>query len=71
MVATGITEDGNREVLGLMVGDSESETFWKEFLRSLRERGLSGVRLVAAVRKVMLGASWQRCRVHWGVHEYV
>jgi hypothetical protein len=61
-------------VLGLMVGDSESEAFWKEFLRSLRERGLSGVRLVvtdqhsglvAAVRKVMLGAAWQRCRVHF------
>ncbi|MEV0227848.1 IS256 family transposase [Streptomyces sp. NPDC050704] len=74
VVATGITEDGNREVLGLMVGDSESEAFWKEFLRSLRERGLSGVRLVitdqhsglvAAVRKVMLGAAWQRCRVHF------
>jgi putative transposase len=86
VVATGITEDGNREVLGHggpparakprvgEVGDSESETFWKEFLRSLRERGLSGVRLVvtdqhaglvAAVRKVMLGAAWQRCRVHF------
>ncbi|MFD7714224.1 IS256 family transposase [Streptomyces sp. NPDC059785] len=74
VVATGITEDGNREVLGLMVGDSESEAFWKEFLRSLRERGLSGVRLVvtdqhsglvAAVRKVMLGTAWQRCRVHF------
>ncbi|MDQ0605189.1 putative transposase [Streptomyces canus] len=85
-VATGITEDGNREVLGHggsparseprvgEVGDSESEVFWKEFLRSLRERGLSGVRLVvtdqhsglvAAVRKVMLGATWQRCRVHF------
>lgn len=39
VVATGITEDGGREVLGLMVGDGESEAFWKEFLRSLRERG--------------------------------
>jgi transposase-like protein len=35
-----------RKALGLMVGDSESEAFWKEFLRSLRERGLSGVRPV-------------------------
>jgi putative transposase len=51
--------------------ESVEEAFWKEFLRSLRERGLSGVRLVvndqhsglvAAVRKVMLGAAWQRCR---------
>ncbi|MFJ9251045.1 IS256 family transposase [Streptomyces sp. NPDC101776] len=74
VIATGITEEGGREVLGLMVGDSETEVFWKEFLRSLRERGLGGVRLVitdnhsglvTAVRKVMLGAAWQRCRVHF------
>ena len=57
-----------------MVGDSETEVFWGEFLRSLRERGLTGVRLVIAdhhsglvkaVRKVMLGAAYQRCRVHF------
>ncbi|MBV6700466.1 IS256 family transposase, partial [Kitasatospora aureofaciens] len=74
VVATGITEDGGREVLGLMVGDSETEMFWTEFLRSLRERGLAGVRLVIgdhhsglvkAIRKVMLGAAYQRCRVHF------
>ncbi|WP_327411484.1 IS256 family transposase [Streptomyces sp. NBC_01233] len=74
VVATGITEDGGREVLGVMVGDSETEAFWAEFLRSLRERGLTGVRLVLsdshsglvkAIRKVMLGAAWQRCRVHF------
>jgi putative transposase len=74
VIATGITEDGGREVLGLMVGDSETEVFWTEFLRSLRERGLTGVRLVIAdhhsglvkaVRKVMLGAAYQRCRVHF------
>jgi putative transposase len=74
VIATGITEDGGREVLGLMVGDSESEVFWSEFLRSLRSRGLNRVRLVigdhhlglvAAVRKVMLGAAYQRCRVHF------
>ncbi|WP_035838848.1 IS256 family transposase [Kitasatospora azatica] len=74
VVATGITEDGGREVLGVMVGDSETELFWTEFLRSLRERGLAGVRLVIgdhhlglvkAIRKVMLGASYQRCRVHF------
>jgi putative transposase len=74
VVATGITEEGNREVLGVMVGDSETEVFWTAFLRSLRERGLTGVRLVIsdshsglvkAIRKVMLGAGWQRCRVHF------
>jgi putative transposase len=40
VIATGITEDGGREVLGVMVGDSETEAFWTEFLRHLRERGL-------------------------------
>jgi putative transposase len=74
VVATGITEDGGREVLGVMVGDSETEVFWTQFLRSLRERGLGGVRLVLgdhhsglvkAIRKVMIGAAYQRCRVHF------
>ncbi|KJK53605.1 IS256 family transposase, partial [Saccharothrix sp. ST-888] len=46
VIATGITEDGGREVLGVMVGDSETEVFWTQFLRSLRERGLAGARLV-------------------------
>ncbi len=73
MIATGITEDGGREVLGVMVGDSETEVFWTQFLRHLRERGLGGVRLVLgdhhsglvkAIRKVMIGAAYQRCRVH-------
>ncbi|MCW8103566.1 transposase [Streptomyces tauricus] len=74
VVAAGIREDGNHEVLGPMVGDSESEMFWTELLHSLRERGLSGVRLVvtdqllglvAAVREVMLGTAWQKCGVHF------
>jgi len=74
VIATGITANGDREVLGLAVGDSEDETFWTEFLRSLRRRGLAGVRLVisdaheglkAAARKTLPGASWQRCRVHY------
>ena len=74
IVATGVAADGNREVLGLSVGDSEDKTFWTAFLRQLRTRGLSGVRLVisdaheglkAAIDKVMLGAAWQRCRVHF------
>jgi transposase-like protein len=74
VIATGVTEDGSREVLGVMAGDSETEAFWTEFLRSLRERGLTGVRLVIsdshsglvkAIRKVMLGAARQRCRVHF------
>jgi putative transposase len=73
VVATGVGADGNREVLGLSVGDSEDEVFWTQFLRQLRDRGLSSVRLVisdahqglkAAIARVFTGASWQRCRVH-------
>ena len=74
VIATGVTEKGDREVLGLAVGDSEDGAFWTAFLRSLRARGLGGVRLVisdahqglkAAIAAVFLGAAWQRCRVHF------
>jgi transposase-like protein len=74
VVATGVGEDGSREVLGVSIGDSEDAAFWTEFLQSLRSRGLSGVQLVisdshlglkAAIAKVFPGASWQRCRVHF------
>ena len=74
VVATGVRSDGNREVLGIEVGDSEDGAFWTAFLRSLRARGLSGVKLVisdhhlglmAAIAAVFVGASWQRCRVHY------
>ncbi|MGB7382315.1 MAG: IS256 family transposase, partial [Rhodococcus sp. (in: high G+C Gram-positive bacteria)] len=74
VVATGVSIDGTREVLGTAVGDSESFDFWREFLAGLRARGLSGVHLVisdahaglkAAVAQQFTGASWQRCRVHF------
>ena len=74
VVATGITSDGNREILGCDLGDSESESFWQQFLASLRARGLTGVRLVtadahlglaAAADRILLGAGRQRCRVHF------
>jgi transposase-like protein len=74
VVATGITMAGDREVLGCTVGDSEDAVFWTEFLRSLRARGLAGVRLAIsdahlglqeAIATVMIGAAWQRCRVHF------
>jgi len=73
IIAVGVNNDGRREILGLDIGPSEAETFWTEFLRKLRRRGLRGVKLVvsdahegikAAVSKV-LTASWQRCRVHF------
>ena len=73
IVVVGVNADGRREVLGMDIGVSEAETFWTEFLRKLRRRGLRSVKLVvsdaheslkAAVSKVMQ-ASWQRCRVHF------
>ena len=74
VIATGVTATGGREVLGVDVGDSEDEVFWRSFLRSLKERGLQGTQLVisdqhsglvAALRRILQGASHQRCRVHF------
>jgi len=74
VIATGVRETGEREVLGFALGASEEEAFWLDFLRSLVRRGLNGVQLVtsdaheglkAALGKVLIGASWQRCRVHF------
>ena len=74
VVATGVTAQGDREVLGIEVGDSENGAFWTAFLKGLRARGLSGVQLVisdhhlglkAAIASVFVGSSWQRCRVHF------
>ncbi len=74
VVATGVSVNGDREVLGVDIGDTENGAFWTAFLRALRARGLTGVELVisdhhaglkAAIESVMVGASWQRCRVHF------
>ncbi len=80
VVATGVTADGRREILGLDVGDSEDwgsppgEVFWRAFLTGLKKRGLAGVRLVvsdqhaglvAALRRAFQGVAHQRCRVHF------
>ena len=46
VISTGLRADGHREVLGVDVGDSENETFWTEFLRDHKNRGLAGVKLV-------------------------
>jgi putative transposase len=73
IIATGVNQDGRREILGLGLGQSEAAAFWIDFLRSLVRRGLKGVRLVisdaheglkAAIAQV-LSATWQRCRVHF------
>ncbi len=74
VIATGVSASGHREILGIDVGDSENEVFWREFLRRLRARGLDGVRLVisdqhaglvAAIKRCFQGAAHQRCRVHF------
>jgi putative transposase len=74
VVAMGVNADGRRELLGLKVGDSESEGFWSAFIASLKERGLTGVKLVVsdahvgltkAIRRQLQGCVWQRCRVHF------
>ena len=74
VVATGVTAAGEREILGLDVGDSEDEVFWRGFLTALKQRGLGGIRLVisdqhsglvAALRRPFQGTAHQRCRVHF------
>jgi putative transposase len=73
IVAYGVRADGVREVLGLDIGLSEDVVLWREFLQGLVARGLRGVKLAIsdahvglkqAIREVLVGASWQRCRVH-------
>jgi transposase-like protein len=74
VVAMGVNADGRRELLGLKVGNSETEAFWAEFISHLKERGLDGVKLVIsdahsgltkAIRRQLQGSVWQRCRVHF------
>jgi transposase-like protein len=73
VVAYSVHETGRREVIGLDIGEIESEAYWVAFLRSLRERGLQGVQLCvsdehlglkAAIARV-LACPWQRCTVHF------
>ena len=74
VIAVGVAADGQRQVLGFQVGDTESEPFWTEFFRDLKRRGLGGVQLVIsdahaglvrAIEVSFQGAAWQRCRVHF------
>ena len=73
-IALGITGDGNREIIGLMIQNSESDASWSIFFDYLKQRGLYGTELiisdahpglVSAIRKSFTGASWQRCQVHF------
>ena len=73
LVASGITLEGERQVLGVSVSLSEHETHWKAFLKGLKDRGMTGVKLVTsddheglgAARRAVLGSvPWQRCQFH-------
>jgi transposase-like protein len=73
VLAYAVHESGYRELIGLDVGECETEAFWRSFLRGLVERGLVGVELVisdahAGLKKAIgqvLGCPWQRCTVHF------
>ena len=73
IIAVAANTGGRRGIIGLGLGPSEAETFWTEFPRGLKGRGLDGMKLVisdahtglkAAMARVF-DATWQRCRVHW------
>jgi len=74
LLVSGVHAEGYREVLGLKLGDSESEGFWRDLFDELKGRGLEGVAfvvsdehkgLVGAIRRCFQGAVWQRCQVHF------
>ena len=71
--AIGVDAEGRREILGVSVSLSEAETHWRQFLKSLKKRGLSGVRFIvsddhdgleAALNAEFTGVIWQRCQCH-------
>lgn len=73
VVATGVTENGKRSVLGVSVALSEAEVHWREFLSGLKKRGVHGLSMItsddheglkAALKSVFNGVPWQRCQVH-------
>ena len=73
LTAIGVDTDGRRSILGVSVSLSEAETHWREFLKSLQQRGLNGVKYVvsddhdglkAALNATMPGTLWQRCQCH-------
>jgi putative transposase len=73
VLAYAVHESGYREVIGVDVGECETEAFWRSFLRGLVKRGLSGVQLVVSDAHAGLKAAiaqtldcpWQRCTVHF------
>jgi len=74
MLAVGIGEDGQREILGLETAFSETKEGWRRFIRGLKKRGLSGVELatsdahpglIQALKESFPGLIWQRCQAHF------
>jgi transposase-like protein len=74
LVVMGFTHEGRREILDWRLADSESEASWSELFRDLKDRGLSGVKLLvsdahkgitSAATRHLQGSSWQRCQVHF------
>jgi len=74
MLAVGISEDGQREIIGLEMAFGETEQGWRRFIRQLKERGLSGVELATsdahsglkkALQESFPGLIWQRCQAHF------
>lgn len=69
MIATGVNEEGYREILDPQIGNSESESSRSEFFEWLKDRGLRGVDLiiglVQAIEKHSQGATWQRCQTYF------
>lgn len=74
LVVMGFTHEGKREILDWRLADSESEARWSEMFKGLKDRGLSGVKLLisdahrgitSAAERHLQGAAWQRCQVHF------
>lgn len=74
LIAIGINELGHREILGMQIGNSETEASWTEFFNTLKARGLSGVDLIVsddhgglvqAIQTCFQGVAWQRCQTHF------
>jgi putative transposase len=74
VIAYGVTEQGTRELIGVEIVDTESHESWSGFFRKLQARGLHGAKLVIsdahaglkkAIAEVLLGTTWQRCKVHF------
>jgi putative transposase len=74
LVVIAINPEGKREIIAVEIADTENTTTWSELFKSLKRRGLSGVKMVtsddregikAAVRRHFQGASWQRCQCHF------